>query len=199
MCASHRMRLMPGGRAARAGQAGTTMVELITTLFLAALVLLGLGYVYAFAVGLWARSEAKMSMHFNGTYALAQMASVASEAQDQSITQGTELRLTVPASLLDDTAKSRVRVFRLKDNALWMDGLQIVPSVGDSGIGVAGLHVADTVDAFRGTRVLNLGVRMFARGRNGEPEDTMWFETSVHLRNRLAAPVVTGNTGGGFL
>ena len=166
-------------------------------MFLGGAVFLGLGWVYGFASGLWIQSEAKMRMHADGTYALEQMVSAASQAEFQSLRKGKELHLFLPASPLDNRSRARERIFQLRDQVLWMDGKPIVPAPGDSGIGVSDLKLEETIDAASGVSVLSLGVRLFSRERPNRASDSIWFETSVHLRNRgIGAPLISGNHGG---
>jgi Tfp pilus assembly protein PilW len=177
-------------------QGGATLVETLAALFLGGMVLLGLQWVYGSALALWARSDTKMTMHADGTYALEQMAAAARQADGQTLRSGTELHLTIPASLLDANSKSEERVFLLKNEILWMDGKALVPAPGDSSIGVAALKLEETVDAAADVRVLSLGVQLFSRETPNRASDSMWFATSVHLRNRFAAAGITGTVGG---
>ena len=166
-------------------------------MFLGGAVFLGLGWVYGFATGMWIQSEAKVRMDAEGTYALEQMAAAASQAYKLSFLQGKELDLDLPASPLDEQSRVRKRIFKLRERTLWMDGKPIVPSPGDSGIGVADLKLEEAFDAALGVRVFSLGVQMFSRETPNRPSDSLWFETSVHMRNLgLGAAVIRGDYGG---
>lgn len=183
----------PGGSAA--ARAGATLIEMIMALFLGGMVLLGLGWVYGLASGLWMQSEAKMRMHANGTLALRQMADTAGLADRMELGSGSELRLSMPASPLDPQSLSAVRVFRRKEEALWMDGKAIVPGLGDSGIGVAEFLPEEWTDPATGVRVLSLMLKLYSRSAPGRPSDSMQFQTTVHLRNRMSGASMTGSLG----
>jgi hypothetical protein len=172
----------------RAGrEAGLTLVELVTSMFLGGMVLLGLGSVYAYAVGVWENTEAKISLQTNGSLALDYLAAAAGSAERYSISAGKQLRLDLPASPLDKASRAGHRIFKVKEEALWMEdggGLRrLIPSPGDSAIGVADFQAVAKTDPQSRTLTLDLRVALFSRAKGGRDADTMWFATTMHMRN----------------
>jgi Tfp pilus assembly protein PilW len=173
----------------RAGrEAGLTLVELITSMFLGGMVLLGLGSVYAYAIGVWGNTEAKLSLQTNGSLALDYLTAAAGSAENYSISSGKELWLGVPASPLDKTSRAGHRRFKLKEEALWMDDggefRRLIPASGDSAIGVADFQAVAETDPRSGVLTLDLRVALFSRAKGSRDADTMWFATKMHMRNR---------------
>jgi Tfp pilus assembly protein PilW len=181
-------------------EAGLTLVELVTSMFLGGMVLLGLGSVYAYAIGVWGNTERKLSLQTNGSLALDYLTAAAGSAETYSISAGKELRLGVPASPLDESSRPGSRGFRLKEEALWMDDgrayRRIIPAPGDSAIGVSDFQAVAETDPQSGILTLAMRVALFSRAKSDREPDTMWFATTVHLRNRgLSGGAVPGNAG----
>jgi hypothetical protein len=181
-------------------ESGLTLVELVTSMFLGGMVLLGLGSVYAYAIGVWGNTEAKLSLQTNGSLALDYLSAAAGSAETYSISAGKELRLGVPASPLNKASRAGTRSFRLKEEALWMDDGRefrpIIPAPGDSAVGVADFQAVAEADPQSGVLTLDMRVSLFSRAKGNREPDTMWFATTVHLRNRgLSGGAVTGSPG----
>jgi Tfp pilus assembly protein PilW len=179
---------------------GLTLVELVTSMFLGGMVLLGLGSVYAYAIGVWGNTETKLSLQTNGSLALDYLTAAAGSAESFSISAGKELRLGVPASPLDKSSRASTRGFRLKEEALWMDDgkeyRRLIPAPGDSAVGVSDFLAVAETDPQSGILTLDMRVALFSRGKGNRKPDTMWFATTVHLRNRgLSGGAVSGSAG----
>ncbi|MEO6097608.1 MAG: prepilin-type N-terminal cleavage/methylation domain-containing protein [Fibrobacteria bacterium] len=194
----HSPGAIPRSRSCR--EKGLTLVEMVTSMFLGGMVLLGLGSVYAYAIGVWGNTEAKLSLQTNGSLALDYLTTAAGSAETYSISAGKELGLNLPASPLDKTSRVSHRRFRLKEEALWMDDgkefRRLIPAPGDSAVGVSDFQAVAETDPQSGILTLDMRVALFSRAKGNREADTMWFATTVHLRNRdLSGGAVSGSAG----
>ncbi len=176
-------------------QVGLTLMEVMISTFLGGMVLIGLSIAYAYAVGLWGNAERKVAMHVDGTFAVEAIARAASQAEAMSIGPK-RLELTLPASPLIKDAVVLQKVFRLTDEALWVDDSLLIPSPGDSGIGVAEFIPEEAVDEASGVQVLAFKLCLFSRESLVRSADSMWFASEVHLRNRGVGPMSQGKEHG---
>ena len=173
-----------GGQARSKGpHAGVTLLELIVALSLGGTILLGMGFVYGIDYGMWMRGQAKMALNADASRALEAIGRAAGNAAEFSMPAERELHLRFAAPPLGESGPREI-VFRVRDQALWRDGEPIVPSTGDTSVGVAEL-TADTLEV-RGTglRVLTVGLALYLRKGSDTPSDTLRFRTTVHARNR---------------
>jgi hypothetical protein len=174
---------------------GMTLVEVMLSVFLGGMVLMGLSVAFAYGIGLWGRTERKLAMHADGNFALESIMATASMAESHEL-GNQRLVLTVPASPLDPESQTEQKIFRLTDQMLWGNDSVLIPFPGDSGIGVADFRIEEDIDGLTGIPVLELTLCLFSRETLIHPSDSMWFESRVHLRNRsIAKPSLSTGSG----
>jgi hypothetical protein len=168
-------------------QAGVTFLELTLALILGGLALLGLGYVFGIDFRLWTQSHAAISLHTGATMVLERIGREAGNASGFSVPEENELRLSFPASPLEDTLRPEA-VYQVREQVLYRNGERLFPWEGDTTVGVDSLESVLETDRNTGTRTLRVQVNLFPRLGPDARADTLRFRTAVHLRNEGLGP-----------
>jgi hypothetical protein len=183
-------------------QAGVTFLEVTLALILGGLGLLGLGYVFGLDFRLWTHSHAAISLHTGATMILERIGRDAGNASGFSVPELNELRLSFPASPLEDTLRPDA-VYQVREHVLYRNGDRLFPWEGDTTVGVDSLESVLETDRNTGTRTLQVQVNLFPRLGPDVRADTLRFRTAVHLRNEglgpspSASPVTSALPGSG--
>ena len=167
-------------RACTSGETGTSLIEVVATVAILGLLILGLASVYVFGLDSWQKTEDTMRLQQNGTYLINYLSR---DADGGALIDCTDDELTITYPKIDGLLQSQSVVYKLEDGRVFRQDVggkkQIMPfSEMDSSITVKD-HKLWTYNEPNHT----IEVQALLILKSGSYSEEMAFTTTIHPRN----------------